>query len=368
MRKADKKNIKKIATIVGTRPQFIKAAVVSREIAKVYQIQEIIVHTGQHYDANMSKIFFEELALPRPAYNLDIGSSNHGKQTGLMLQKIEEVLLKEEPDYVLLYGDTNSTLAGALAAVKLHIPIAHVEGGLRSYHLEYPEEVNRIVADQMSNVVFCPTRVSFQNLEKENVEKFGTKIILSGDVMQDAALFYSKKSSESSTIIKDYNLKEFILCTIHRAEITDDITILNSVINALNKIHNEVPVIVPLHPRTKKVVQKNDLKLNFKVIDPVGYLDMIELLKNCKLVITDSGGLQKEAFFFKKHCATIAKYPEMEWVELYDKGYNIFAGTDQDKIYKCYKKMLNRKSNFDEDLYGGGKAAKRIVKFLLNNI
>lgn len=350
----------KIVTIIGARPQFIKAAAVSREIAKHQNIEEVIVHTGQHYDANMSDVFFEQMSIPKPNYNLAINGLGHGAMTGQMLEKIEEVLLVEKPDWVLVYGDTNSTLAGALAAKKLHIKVAHVEAGLRSFNMAMPEEVNRILTDRISNILFCPTNSAIDNLKKEGYNNMSIAIEQVGDVMQDAAMFYADKSQKPDMQLPD----EFILATIHRAENTDDFSRLSSIIKGLNKIASHTTVVLPLHPRTKKIIEQGDFDVSkLTIIDPVGYLQMVYLLQNCKAVMTDSGGLQKEAFFFHKPCITLRE--ETEWVELVENGFNCIVGADDKKIEEQYKKM-----KFDNDysinLYGGGKASERIIKALMS--
>lgn len=365
----------KIVTIVGARPQFIKAAAVSRAIAdhnaantnSQMMIHETIVHTGQHFDENMSEIFFDEMQIPRPDYRLDINSLGHGAMTGRMLEKIEQVLLKEQPDWVLVYGDTNSTLAGALAAKKLHIKVAHVEAGLRSFNMEMPEEVNRILTDRISDLLLCPTEAAMQNLAKEGFANFPSCVVKSGDVMQDAALFYSKIAAEKSEIIAKLGLvgKQFALCTIHRAENTDDNERLQAIITALDKIKEELEVVLPLHPRTRKIMETRRLNSRCTLIDPVGYFDMIQLLKKTKIVLTDSGGLQKEAFFFSKPCVTLRD--ETEWVELIDGGFNTLSGTNKSKIYQSFSQMLKVFPDYSVDLYGGGRAAETIVKNLLLN-
>jgi UDP-GlcNAc3NAcA epimerase len=355
----------KVLTVIGARPQFVKAAALSREFAKHDNIEEILVHTGQHFDANMSEIFFKEMEIPKPKYNLDINSVGHGAMTGRMLEGIEEILLKEKPDLLLVYGDTNSTTAGALAARKLHIKVAHVEAGLRSFNMEMPEEVNRIITDRISDYLFCPTQTAIDNLEKEGYRNIDIQIVKSGDVMQDAATFYAQKSVEKSTVIKDNNLSKFILTTLHRADNTDDKERLSAIVEALNEIHTTIcPVVLPLHPRTKAKLLSHDLKLNVILIDPVGYFDMIELIKNSSLVMTDSGGLQKEAFFFKKNCVTMRD--QTEWVELLKAKVNVLVGADKSKIINEAKIMLDKKSDFNIDLYGNGLACKNIVDFLLN--
>ncbi|MBX9850857.1 MAG: UDP-N-acetylglucosamine 2-epimerase (non-hydrolyzing) [Cytophagaceae bacterium] len=353
----------KLITIVGARPQFIKAAAVSREISKREELREIIIHTGQHYDKNMSDIFFQEMKIPSPHYNLHVSKGLHGASTGLMLEKIEEVLLKEKPDAVIVYGDTNSTLAGALAAKKIHIKLIHVEAGLRSFEMKMPEEINRILTDRISDILFCPTVTAVNNLKQEGFENFNCRVIKNGDVMQDAAIYYENISDATSSITQQLNLKDFVLATIHRAENTDSIQNLKSVIHALNQINKTIKVILPLHPRTKKALDASDIKVNFTIIEPVGYLDMIQLIKHSSLILTDSGGLQKEAFFFKKNCVTLRN--ETEWIELIENGFNILAGTDSEKILQCFSQMLGKKSDFNIDLYGNGKASKIIADELL---
>jgi len=349
----------KIITIIGARPQFIKAAALSREIANYDNIEEIIVHTGQHFDANMSDIFFEQMEIPKPHYNLDINGLGHGAMTGQMLEKIEEVLLKEKPDWVLIYGDTNSTIAGALAAKKLHIKVAHVEAGLRSFNMEMPEEVNRILTDRISDILFCPTDTAIENLKSEGYDNIDCRIVKSGDIMQDAAIFYSKKEQQPNIEIPE----NFILATIHRAENTDDPSRLVAILEALNEIAKQTPIILPLHPRTAKIIQNSEFKTqNLKIIKPVGYLEMVYMLNRCKLVMTDSGGLQKEAFFFTKPCMTMRD--ETEWVELIENNFNVLVGADKNKIIDNFN---NHKFNadFNINLYGNGIAAKNIITELL---
>ena len=351
----------KIITIVGARPQFIKAAAVSRAFAKHSQIEEIIVHTGQHFDANMSDIFFEEMQIPRPQYNLDVNGLGHGAMTGQMLEKIEKVLLDEKPDWVLVYGDTNSTIAGALAASKLHIKVAHVEAGLRSFNMRMPEEVNRILTDRISTVLFCPTQTAIDNLVAEGYDNIDIKKSLSGDVMQDAAMFYAEKSRKPAMDLPD----EFVLATIHRAENTDDLQRLTSIFEAFDTIGETTPVVLPLHPRTLNIIKKNNLQIDdskIKLIEPVGYLEMVYMLQNCKMVMSDSGGLQKEAFFFAKPCVTLRD--ETEWVELITNGFNTIVGADKEKIIAAFN---NQKFDLDYtmNLYGGGKAADNIAEELL---
>lgn len=360
---SDTKTNMKIITVIGARPQFVKAAALSRELAKYQNIEEILIHTGQHFDSNMSEVFFEEMEIPKPKYNLDINSVGHGAMTGRMLEGIEEILLLEKPDLLLVYGDTNSTIAGALAAKKLHIKVAHVEAGLRSFNMDMPEEVNRILTDRISDYLFCPTQTAIDNLMKEGYKNINSKIIKSGDVMQDAAEFYAQKSVEKSNVIEKNKLDDFILTTLHRAENTDNIDKLAEIVNALNEIHSSIcPIVLPIHPRTKAKLAANNLELNVTLIDPVGYFDMIELIKNSKLVMTDSGGLQKEAFFFKKNCVTIRD--QTEWVELINSDVNILVQTKQSDIVKTVQKMLTKSSDFNMDLYGSGKACRNIVEVI----
>ncbi len=348
----------KIITVVGARPQFVKAAVVSREFKKHPSVNELIIHTGQHHDANMSDVFFDEMDIPKPAFHLGIHGLGHGAMTGQMLEGIERILLEEKPDLVLVYGDTNSTLAGALAAAKLLIPVAHVEAGLRSFNMAMPEEQNRILTDRLSSLLFCPTQTAIDNLTKEGYP-FNNKVFLSGDVMQDAAMYYAENSEARSTVFKTLSLRDFVLCTLHRAENTNDLNRLQSIIRALEKINKECKVVLPLHPRTQKIMKDAGMNSQLTIIDPVGYFDMLELLKHCKLVMTDSGGLQKEAFFFDKYCVTLRD--ETEWIELVNGGFNFLAGADENKILSAYSSTLNASANFKVDLYGGGKAAHQIV-------
>lgn len=356
----------KVVTVLGARPQFIKAAAVSRVFKQYDAIEEIIVHTGQHYDKNMSDSFFTDLDIPLPNYQLALGGSTHGAMTGSMLKDIEAILLEEQPDFVMIYGDTNSTIAGALAASKLHINVAHVEAGLRSFNMLMPEEVNRILTDRISNVLFCPTDAAIENLNKEGYQNFAIQVVKNGDVMQDAAMYYAKVSEEHSTVITANGLQSgnFLLCTVHRAENTDIEARLRGIFTALEEIHSACEVVLPLHPRTKKMLEKFNLKPNITLIDPVGYFDMIELLKHCKMVATDSGGLQKEAFFFEKPCITMRD--ETEWVELVSNGFNRIVGADTKKITDAYKDVSSFNVDFDIDLYGNGKASKVIAETLIH--
>jgi len=363
----------KIVTVLGARPQFIKAGSVSRAIMEHNQsevgsekLEEVIVHTGQHFDSNMSDIFFEEMQIPKPDYFLDINGLGHGAMTGQMLEKIEEVLLKEKPDWVLVYGDTNSTIAGALAASKLHVKIVHIEAGLRSFNMNMPEEINRILTDRISSILFCPTDAAVQNLTNEGFPfKLATNnqqlITNVGDVMQDGAMFYKDLAKKPSNL--KLETSNYILCTIHRAENTDDEQRLRNIFEALKIIAEDKQIILPLHPRTKKILQTLDIDISrLIIIDPIGYLEMVWLIDNCDLVMTDSGGLQKEAFFFQKPCITLRD--ETEWVELIENRFNVLAGADKEKILELYKNF-EFSDNFSIDLYGNGMASNHIVKELL---
>jgi len=397
----------KIVTIVGARPQFIKAAVVSWAIQtsnkKKKKIQEILVHTGQHYDYLMDKVFFEELEIPHPNYHLGVGSGSHGKQTGLMLERIETVLHKEKPRVVLVYGDTNSTLAGALAAAKLNIPVAHVEAGLRSYNQAMPEEINRLITDHLSTFLFCPTSQAVKNLEKEGIKPGRGKIVKNvGDVMYDSILFYSKLAESRSTIMQELNLAiqksgvrsqklklrtpnsrlqteispnselrttNYYLATLHRAENTDDPKRLKSILKALNEIGKEAPVILPLHPRTKKMMKIYNLSPDIhriKLIDPVSYLNMLTLEKNARAILTDSGGVQKEAYWLRVPCLTLRD--ETEWVETVESGWNVLVGTGTRKILNGLEHLERRKSfRRGRELFGDGKAGEKILQVIIRH-
>lgn len=354
--------MKKIVTILGARPQFIKAGSVSREIAKYDELKEVIVHTGQHYDTNMSDVFFHEMKIPKPDYFLGIGGNSHGAMTGQLIEKIEEVLIIEKPDWVVVYGDTNSTLAGAIAASKLHIKIAHIEAGLRSFNMKMPEEINRILTDRVSEILFCPTQTAVSNLNAEGVSSWGGHVSLSGDVMQDGAIFYKNISQKPI----DFQVSgEYILSTIHRAENTDEVERLENIVNALNIIAETTAVVLPLHPRTREKLNDLSVKLSnkIKVLEPLGYLNMVWLIDNCKLVMTDSGGLQKEAFFFSKPCITMRD--ETEWVELVENNFNVLVGANKEKILTAFNSH-EFSDNFSLDLYGLGLASKQIVTDLIN--
>lgn len=352
----------KILTILGARPQFIKAGSVSRELKKK-GLNEVIVHTGQHYDSNMSDVFFEQMQIPKPDYFLGVKATSHAKMTGQMMEKIEEVVLKEQPDMVIVYGDTNSTLAGALVASKLNTKLVHIEAGLRSFNNKMPEEINRIVTDRLSQILFCPTKKSVQNLEKEGFNNLDVDVVQCGDVMQDGAIFYQKFAKKP-----DFETPEkFAICTVHRAENTDDKRRLASIFEALETISNEQQIVLPLHPRTKKMITQYsiDIPKNIVITPPIGYLEMVWLLMNCELVLTDSGGLQKEAFFFQKPCITLRD--ETEWVELIEHKFNILTGANTEKIVSTFcnrEKLFSKK--FEVNLYGKGLASKIIANKLLN--
>ncbi len=356
----------KIVTIVGARPQFIKAAVVSRSIRDHHSstIEELLVHTGQHYDAKMSQNFFDELDIPAPRYNLGVVAGRHGAMTGRMLEAIEEVLLDEKPDWVLVYGDTNSTLAGALAAVKLHIPVAHVEAGLRSFNARMPEEINRILTDRVSTRLFCPTTTAVQNLAREGVT---SGVRLTGDVMYDAALFYRNQAGTRSRILEELGLTpgQYILATCHRAENTDDRSRLREICQALGELAAVKPVIFPVHPRTAKLISDqgyaNDL-CQVRLVEPLPYLDMIRLEMAADLILTDSGGVQKEAFFFQVPCVTMRD--ETEWIETVETGWNVLAGASRTAILRCAS-TRTRPDTSAHHPYGDGSAGDTIVEDLI---
>lgn len=353
----------KLITVVGARPQFVKAAALSRELACRPGVKEVLVHTGQHHDENMSDVFFEEMGIPRPDHHLGIHGGSHGAMTGRMLEALEAVLLEEEPDVLLVYGDTNSTLAGGLAAAKLHVPVAHVEAGLRSFNRRMPEEINRVLTDHLSTWLFAPTATAAANLRHEGIAESNIKVV--GDVMQDAALYYSALSEQRSTIVSRIGGPGFILATLHRAENTDDEGRLKSIFDALSRISLKTRVVLPLHPRTRQKLAALDLEFpNITLLDPVGYFDMIALIRASCMVMTDSGGLQKEAYFFSRPCITLRD--ETEWVELVEVGANVLVGADPERIHMAVSMMSARSIDFSGNLYGGGKAASGIVDVLLN--
>lgn len=353
----------KILTVIGARPQFIKAATVSRAIAQRGGMREVIVHTGQHFDANMSDIFFDELAIPKPNHHLGIGGGSHGAMTGRQLEAIEHVLLEEKPDWVLVYGDTNSTLAGALAAVKLHIPVAHVEAGLRSFNRRMPEEINRVLTDHAADCLFPPTQTAVENLRAEGVAE--DRIHRTGDVMLDASLFYRQRARKPGWFDDlGVGAGSFVLATVHRAENTDNETSLRGIFRGFAA--SGVPVILPLHPRTRSRLAEFQIApaSNIHVVDPVGYLEMVWLEDHCRLVCTDSGGVQKEAYFFGKPCLTMRN--ETEWVELADHGWNQLVGTDSERIAASILGPIKPSSSIS--LYGSGSAAVAILKILETKI
>lgn len=351
--------MKKIVSVIGARPQFIKAGAISRKILENTEIEEVLIHTGQHYDSRMSEIFFKELEIPSPKYNLGIGGFSHGAMTGRMIEGIEKILLEEKPNFTLVYGDTDSTLAGALASVKLQIPVIHIEAGLRSFNMQMPEEINRILTDRVSSLLFAPTKRAVENLQREGFENFDCEIVCSGDVMYDVALYYKDRAKKPNMVFP----KEFILCTLHRAENTENLQKMKNIFEALNKISSQIPVIMPLHPRTQNKILVNNIQAeNIYFIEPLGYLEMVWALQNCVMVATDSGGLQKEAYYFKKPCITLRE--ETEWVELLEVGCNCLVGADTEKIYQAFKKMSDINLNFDALLYGNGNASQKILEVI----
>ncbi len=358
----------KVASIVGARPQFIKAAVLSRAFARWNEahpgsVHEVIVHTGQHYDPNMSDVFFEEMGLRRPDHNLGVGGGPHGAMTGRMLEGIERLLQEAPPEWAIVYGDTNSTLAGALAAAKLRIPVAHVESGLRSFNRRMPEEVNRVLTDHLSQLLLVPTRTAVANLAREGIA--GDQVVEVGDVMLDAARHYGKTAvpSPGTKRLIDVLGEDFLVATIHRPENTDDPQRLRSILGALEELSAQRAVVLPLHPRTRKVLAGWSPPPTLHVLEPVGYLDMLCLLRACAGVLTDSGGLQKEAYFFRRPCLVLRD--ETEWVELVEGGYNQLVGADRGAILKCAETFFDRAPHPAADLFGDGHAGDRIVAELI---
>lgn len=369
----------KIITIVGARPQFIKSAAISRAIQTHFsdKIQEIIVHTGQHYDHAMSQIFFDEMKIPKPDYNLQVGSGTHGKQTAEMIMGIEEILLTEKPQALVVYGDTNSTLAGAIAASKYHIPIVHIEAGLRSFNKKMPEEINRIMCDHVSTLLFSPTKTGFQNLENEgfnpnNQAPFTADnpcIYHCGDIMYDNSLYFGEYVKNKQNQFSKFPVKEneYILATIHRNNNTDDHQRLTSIFRALMEISKEIDILLPIHPRTKKMLESfSDIKAEIetnpriKIIEPLGFLDMTALEANCRMVMTDSGGVQKEAYYFQKPCVIFR--PETEWVELVENGTCMIADADSERIINAYKTLISKENLQYPPIFGDGKAAIFIME------
>ena len=375
--------MKTLLTVIGARPQIIKAAAISRAISNHFsgQIKEKLLHTGQHYDANMSQIFFDELGIPQPDYNLGVGSGSHGQQTARMISGIEEVLLSEHFDGMILYGDTNSTLAGAVAASKLHIPIYHIEAGLRSYNMAMPEELNRIVCDQLSSICFAPTQTAIRNLQSEGLadpratfaDGSHRRICLSGDVMYDNSLYFAQIAEQRSKILSELELQPngYILATIHRPANTDDPERLNSILQALAACsqRDNLPVVLPLHPRTRAILEKNGnpildtLAQQIKIIPPASFLDITQLEQHARIIMTDSGGVQKEAFFFERPCVILRS--ETEWVEIVEQGAGIIADADYDRILNAYQHLVNKEVHFPA-LFGDAHAAEHILNEILN--
>ncbi len=379
----------KIITVVGARPQIIKAAALSRAIKNHYseKINEVIVHTGQHYDENMSQVFFDELGIPSPDINLSVGSGSHGRQTANMIEGIEQVILDEKPNAIVVYGDTNSTLAAGVAASKIHVPVVHIEAGLRSYNKKMPEEVNRIMCDHVSSLLFSPTKTGVENLLKEgfiqeadgNYSIDNPGVFHCGDVMYDNSIHFSEISAQESTVLADNRLNEgeYILSTIHRNDNTDTPERITGIFEALQAISkdNNVEIVLPLHPRTSKILTQNlpselyqtiQSNPNIKLIPPVSFLDMIALEKNAKLVITDSGGVQKEAFFFNKACIILR--PETEWVELVSCGCAKIVGWSKDKIIEAYNRYSDDSNLQFPPVFGNGKAAEFICDMMLKHL
>ncbi|GGL90121.1 UDP-N-acetyl glucosamine 2-epimerase [Deinococcus aerolatus] len=357
----------KVVTVIGARPQFIKAAAVSRVLRSEARVSEVLVHTGQHYDENMSTVFFDQLGIPAPERHLNIGSGTHGLQTGRMLEAVEQVLLQEQPDWLLVYGDTNSTLAGALAAAKLHVPVAHVEAGLRSFNRRMPEEINRVLTDHASDVLFAPTSVAVENLRREGIAD--ERIVQVGDVMYDAALYFGNKAELESRVLETLDLRPgaYVLATVHRAENTDALERLHAIVDGLIAVAADMPVVLPLHPRTRGVLERAGMLERASqcmyLIPPVGYLDMIKLEKNACLIATDSGGVQKEAYFYGVPCVTFRD--ETEWVELVETGWNrLVAPVSAHKIRDA---ILSQRGTQGADLqlYGEGDAGRRITNALM---
>ena len=374
----------KLVTIIGARPQIIKAAALSRAIRNHYsdRIQEVIVHTGQHYDDNMSQVFFDELQIPRPDYNLHVGSASHGVQTARMTEGIEELLIKEQPDFIVLYGDTNSTLAGAVAAAKIHVPIVHIEAGLRSFNKSMPEEINRIVCDHCSTLLFTPTKAGLDNLKREGfpMDNNGPftidnpKVYHCGDIMYDNSLHFANIAEEKTDIIQHLELKgkPFILATIHRDSNTDYPERLSAIFDSLIELSKESPIVLPLHPRTAKLLKTNlsnekqtliFSSNNIKLIPPVSFLEMIALERHAQLVMTDSGGVQKEAYFFKKPCIILR--PETEWVEIVQTGNAILADANEGRIMQAWTHFKDNPPTMFPEIFGDGHAAEFMLDQML---
>ena len=380
---------KRIVTIIGARPQIIKSSAISRAIREHFsqEVEEIIVHTGQHYDANMSDVFFNEMQIPRPKYNLEVGSGSHGAMTAKMIDGLEKLFTEENPDAVVIYGDTNSTLAGAVAAAKIHIPIVHIEAGLRSFNKAMPEEINRIASDHMSTLLFTPTKTGLENLKREGFDSSIHKkadvdhpnIYLCGDVMYDNSMYFSTISQQKSNILEDLKIapNSYVLCTIHRDSNTDNSVNLTSIFNALIEISKQhhLSIVLPIHPRTRHKMKdqlKHDLYEEImnndaiKIIPPAGFLDIIALEKNARIIITDSGGLQKEAFFFEKPCVIMRE--QTEWIEIVENGNAILAGASQNEIINSADALLKKSDYTYPPFYGDGKAAEFIVSKIISDL
>jgi len=376
----------KIVTVIGARPQIIKAVALSRTIRQHFsnEVHEVIIHTGQHYDDNMSQVFFDELGIQQPDYNLGVGSASHGVQTAKMIEGIEKILLKEKPDCIVLYGDTNSTLSGAVAASKIHVPIVHIEAGLRSFNKSMPEEINRICCDHCSTLLFSPTATGFKNLINEgfnpdNKKKFtidNPGIYHCGDVMYDNSKYFATVADKKSKIIDNEELRgiDFILCTIHRDNNTDQPERLNAIFKALLKISEDKKTLLPLHPRTSKLLKinlKEDLfkkitdNKNIRILPPASFLDMIELERHAQMVVTDSGGVQKEAFFFQKPCLILRS--ETEWKEIVECGAAVITDADEDRIFRTYRDFCDNPPHHFPEIFGDGNAAEFICKEMLEN-
>jgi UDP-GlcNAc3NAcA epimerase len=379
----------KILTIVGARPQIIKAAAISREIKNNFknEIKEIIVHTGQHYDNNMSEVFFNELGSPKPQINLNVGPGSHGKQTAIMIEKIEQLIFDEKPNAIIVYGDTNSTLAAAIAASKVHLPIIHIEAGLRSFNKKMPEEINRIMCDHVSTLLFSPTKTGLNNLKNEGFNKNNEKqasldnpkIYHCGDIMYDNSKHFSTLSDSNSSILSENKLTKgnYILSTIHRNDNTDVAKNLSSIFESFIKISNKykLPIILPLHPRTKKMMELNlstelrkeiDRSVYIKIIPPASFLDIIALEKNCRMIITDSGGIQKEAYFFKKPCVILR--PQTEWIEILETGSAVIVGAQRHKIISESFKLLEKTDFKYPKVFGNGNAANFICSEIIQQL
>jgi len=378
----------KLLTVIGARPQIIKAAAISRAIREKFsdRIEESILHTGQHYDANMSQVFFDELGIPQPNYNLGVGSGSHGVQTAKMIIGIEEVLTSEPFDGIILYGDTNSTLAGAVAASKIHIPVFHIEAGLRSFNMTMPEEINRIVCDQLSSVLFAPTATGYRNLMNEGFEKSQAtfknnkvrKVVNCGDVMYDNSIYFASVAEQKSSVLSDLGMapEGYILATIHRPNNTDNPVRLTNILSTLVFLaeKNGISLVLPLHPRTRKLLEKNleptvyEKLVNsplVKIIPPASFFDIIVLEKNARIVMTDSGGVQKETFFFERPCVILR--PETEWVEIVEHGAGIIADDNPERIISAYNMLLGVKPVFPK-LFGDAHAAEHILEIIYNYI